>query len=356
MGDLASIDKLRMTVRDFEIERPSEQLNIKHRDRKLSTPDRDETGFLLRTKYGADVYGQKIYANIPDVMSIDISQIPDGTLALKIETNPNKHHHQWEPATEPEQYLAFRRRIETSLSDIGIGCDLSSASISRLDLAKQKRLFQPLGTYHQVFAQIKAKRQQETKHGDTYRVGNGQRQTAIYDKHIESKLPPEYRNLIRLEHRFLSPRTVSRYSGLLSVSDLDREIRTSGYNGLTETYNTYLMSEILSKFDRERMVAESEREHIQQIAAAHPNKLFEIYIGNLGIDTAIAKHGSISNLAANLTDAREYANIESRNRQYRRAIAKIESQIAARHQFRRGNRSAFNNLTRLFDEIASFAA
>lgn len=355
MTNLASIDKIWLTIRDFEIATDTGNLKIKQRDRTISEPDGDSSGYLLRTAYGKDISGQRIYANT-DRLNIDISRVSDGTLALKINSNPNKHHHEWQPSTDPDQYRAYRRQIEADLTELGISCSLTGATISRIDLAKQKQLRHPLMTYHPVFSHIQAKRQREAKHGDTYRVGNTQRQTAIYDKHIEAKLSDEYRNLIRLEHRFMTGRSVSKYTGLHSLADLDREIATTGFRGLTEIYGTYLTGEILTTYDRRQIDTTADFELMKAIARDHPARVFEIYTGNMGIHQAVQKFGSIENFAIMLTDTRQYQSEASRDRQIRRQINKIREQLRAMHRYRVATKPKTINPSDLYDEIAGFAS
>lgn len=66
----------------------------------------------------------------------------------------------------------------------------------------------------------------------------------------------------------------------------------------------------------------------KEIVNRFPNKLYDIYIGNFGLDECIRMWGTVDGLASFLVDVREYKNQETRSRTFRRYRARIEKDLS----------------------------
>lgn len=352
---MASLDKLDLVLGEdqFAIRTLSDKLRVRHRDRALNEPDHECMGHLFKTLDGHLIRGQKVFANT-DRVNLDIKRIADGSLSLRISTNPNKWHHPWATSTDPGEYREFRSGLETEIDDLGISCDLSSARLARLDLARQKQLSHPLHSYHAVLHSLKARRQHKTAHQDSYRVGNRQRQISIYDKHTEANLDDSLRHLTRVEIRFLKSETTSKFTGLRLLSDLDHDITGAGFEHLQSVYSGYLESEVFSSPTGEEKVATilGYRHIASQIAQESPNGILGRFLGEIGIFEATRKAGGSDELADIITSTRDFKSDESRRRYHRRMRAQIESLFAGAISRQTIENQSFVSL---YHELASFA-
>lgn len=354
---MASIDKLSLVLpeSEFLIDSLSSKLRIKPRDKALDESRSDELDHLVYTKSGRSLYGRSIYCNT-DRVNVTISKVRDGSVSMVVATNPNKWHHPWQTSTDPAKYREFRSGLESEISEMGISCDLSSARIARLDLARQKKLSHPLRSYHPIFDALEAKRQHESRHADSIRIGNRQRQTAIYDKHIEARLEDSQRNLVRVETRFLRPKTTSRYAEIQTLADLDRCVKESSFEHLSSVYSRYLSREIFANIPEEIKPVAGYLSHARELARESRYRLLDRFIVENGILTQVGKAGGSSELADILTIAQHAEHpfkTEQARKQYRRRMVKEIQEHFGRAMGRKTvDQQSF---TSLYHEIASFA-
>ena len=348
-----SIDKLNLVLPDSEFQIPmlTDAMKVKHRTHPMSEQVNLDNEYLLTTKDGHPVHGQAMFGNTPNVQ-VTISKRKDGTLGMLIGTNPNKWHHPFNASNDPAEYARFRSGLNDELKSLGIDCNLPGAQIHRIDLAKQKQMSSPLYSYHQVFDSIHARRQMDTRFMDTIRIGNQQRQAVIYDKQKELGLPLEHKDLVRLETRFLKSETSSKYTGLKSLSDLDRNISSDGFHHLNQVYCSYLNDEVFRYIRDKREQVRSIAEQAKAIAKDHPNKVLSELITANGIVSTIQEAGGIAPLAQIVTNARIFTSDESQQRYFRRVRSDIETRLDRAMSIISPQNRTFVDL---FDEIASFA-
>lgn len=351
---MASLDKLSLTLPEsqFDIRSLSDKMKVRRKDRALSEIDHAATEHLITTKDGHLIRGQSVYSNT-DRVNVSIRRLPTGSLSMLISTNPNKWHHPWETSTDPDAYRVFRDGLEAEIDSLGISCNLPAAQISRLDLARQRKLTHPLMSYHQVFDCVHARRQHQSRHSDSIRIGNKQRQAIIYDKQKEAKIDSQLdcANLIRFETRFLTHETTSKYTGLRSLRDLDSDIESHGFANLDYTYSAYLETEIFAKIYHEAQSTQGDREHIEQLAAESEYRLHDRYFAEIGIFECVRRAGGSDELASLLASVRSFKSEESRNRYYRRVRSAVESRISQALSRRAPSSSEIGSLV---DELMLF--
>ncbi len=128
-----------------------------------------------------------------------------------------------------EQCYEKARQVEAVLSENGLELDLSRAKLTRMDIAQNVRLSQPVACYGPALAAVGCrKRVRKMDFGGTgFIVGNKSWEDALYDKgaqmleagHLPSVCP---KNTIRPEVRFLKSRVISQAISCDSLPGLKR--------------------------------------------------------------------------------------------------------------------------------------
>ncbi len=115
--------------------------------------------------------------------------------------------------------------VESYLREIGIGTNLKTARLSRLDTFKNVQADEPFTSYRPVLSLLKGARMEEREYPDGYLWKNGQWQVCVYAKlqemkakKVQTKGVPA--NAIRFEKRLLNHRKIKNASGLETVGDL----------------------------------------------------------------------------------------------------------------------------------------
>jgi hypothetical protein len=353
MNNLASIDKLNLLVSDFELDDSiiiNPKWSKKYKPRSLSgSPDE---AYLTETKSGTAILADSIFLN-DDNFNIDIKNTRSGDLRLLISANPNRFSQSDSPLEySPDDYTNCIETLNNTLAENGISCDTSSSSIIRYDSCKQMILPHPLISYHPVFSQMGAKRQNEARYHDSFRFENTQRETTAYDKQKESSLGAEYTNLIRIENRFKNHSAVGRFTPFCRLSDLTDSINRDGYHQVTDNYNQYLVSQIFSTYSNNVRYLNDSAELLSVIAQETPKKALGELLAIRGIEALIGDFGSIENLAQVLTDIHSHKSSKSARQFKWRMINKLRSHVVKTHQWRELHR---DRTSQLYEQIYAFA-
>jgi hypothetical protein len=128
-----------------------------------------------------------------------------------------------------EQCFDVARRVEAVLAENGVELDLSRAKLTRMDIAQNVRLSQPVACYGPALAAVGArKRVRKMDFGGTgFIVGNKSWEAGFYDKgaqmletgHLPSDCPD---NTLRPEVRFLKSRVIQQAVSCDSLPGLKR--------------------------------------------------------------------------------------------------------------------------------------
>jgi len=209
------IDKLTLWVEDYGVE----HLDAGHGWTVQSSlsPANPEPMPLHRDKSGV-VYGNKAHFNT-DRVRLDIDQ-----RGLRIDLNPSKLKHPWhlsgmdvlgtvEDVIQGEAHLA------------GIKFDPLDLRLSRLDLARQADMTEPLSVYSHAFHLMNGKRMATSTYPTGAMFKNGQRQAIFYGKRAE--LIHRHKegfgcgeHTLRAEARFMKHKPVATATGLTYFHDL----------------------------------------------------------------------------------------------------------------------------------------
>lgn len=233
----AGIDKLVLTTREFSIK----SLSVMGQNRNIPQgKTEDELPVLgIDTGFGhmEMIRANSIYFND----ETGIFNFSVNRTGAQVVFNPSKILHQYNLVTDTKEVKKVGDLITKRLHDQGINVSLESSNVSRLDLAKQDIMTRGIYTYSKAFAFMRGKRMTSTGYKDGYRWGNTQHEVTAYDKGIESNLPIE--NLMRLEGKFKTTKTVQKKSGFKNYAD----ILHSDSGHLTDIYNRYLNDVLFGK-------------------------------------------------------------------------------------------------------------
>ncbi len=121
------------------------------------------------------------------------------------------------------------KHLQTGLDDVGIACNVYSATVSRLDATRNVISDEPFSSYYEVLSKLRCKFKHKYKdYGNSFLLHNTQQQINIYDKLAEmahnkldvSTLP----NTVRFEQRWIKPQKVKNVLGMSLISDITKNL------------------------------------------------------------------------------------------------------------------------------------
>jgi hypothetical protein len=228
---MVGIDKLVLTTTDFSIK------SVYHPDLNtdlglLGVPQ----PHLFTDDESNVVFARKTWYN-PENSKVNMTINRHG---LQIITNPSKHFHKYDLMTETEKLSIVSDNVLKVLNKVGIKCNIQDARVSRLDLAKQAFMSQPVSLYGEAFRAVKGKRQEKKDYPDGFYFYNKQHEVCFYDKGKQLSFPKE-KNFMRGEVRFKHTKVVQQKTeGIVTLKDL----QISGRPHLEKCYKTYLEKQV----------------------------------------------------------------------------------------------------------------
>lgn len=177
--------------------------------------------------WGVDAKGTPIYGTVQAAvpMGSTIIHVSVNGHGMKVTTNPDKWHHQWQPTATAAQLPAIR---DTLMATVGrfASVDLDAMSTQHIDLCRQAELSDHPGKYAEAMRSCPPPRKEAFPEPGGIRYGTGAQavQTAFYGvakraaelDGIEG-LPD---NLARLEPRMNNAKAVSRHLKVGTLRDL----------------------------------------------------------------------------------------------------------------------------------------
>jgi hypothetical protein len=128
-----------------------------------------------------------------------------------------------------ERLSDVARRVEVELRDVGLSFPVDKAQLTRVDLAKNVELSQPVAAYTPVFGALQGRKSMNKQDfgGTGFLMGNTQRQVAFYDKGAEMhakgmELDECPINTVRPEARLMKSHSVCGALGAEKLPDLLR--------------------------------------------------------------------------------------------------------------------------------------
>jgi len=196
------IDKIQVITSEFDVKKGA-NLEVQPGVLELSTGE-IKGDFYLFDMNGEQIHGKKAFYN-HELFNVDIDYFRDKS-SLKVSYSPTKVFHQKDnflPITK-DQTKEANKYIQSELNEIGIGCNLENAEMTRIDLFNNANLDHKFRHYEHLFSVLNCKRKlDKTDFGGTgYLYKNTQQETAIYDKVIEQqqKLAKTVRNEYKIKH------------------------------------------------------------------------------------------------------------------------------------------------------------
>jgi hypothetical protein len=280
------IDKLVLTTTDFSVD------DVFHSELKTDLGLLGEPQpHLFTDGAGNVVKARKTWYNQEDsIVNVTINK-----RGLQVITNPSKHFHRHELMTETEKLSIVADNVVRVLDEVGIKCNIEDARISRLDLAKQAYMPQPVALYGEAFRAVKGKRQEKKDYPDGFYFYNKQHEVCFYDKGKQLSMPKD-KNFMRGEVRFKHTRVVQQKTeGIATL----RELRISGMPHLNGCYNKYLETQVFGPAEQAKNL-EDEMPNILAIAsfikalrASSPKKWHNDFKGMYGIEHILSMVGGV---------------------------------------------------------------
>ncbi len=179
---------------------------------------------LFKDGAGRDVYGSKAFVNTSQY-NLTIQPMGAG-VQLFLQTSLPKvvKDDNYGALTNSETRQAVQE-IGRDLKSRGIGLNLDSCGLSRVDLFKNIIGDNSFLSYSPLFSLLQSKRQHKRDYGTTFTWSNTQREICAYDKLTEMKArglnPVGYPvNTIRFEYRLKNSRVCERELKVSTVKDL----------------------------------------------------------------------------------------------------------------------------------------
>lgn len=217
------IDTLKVSLSDYHVS-DSTQLRLKPATIDLSTGEQVGCYTLWKASSGSAVEGSGAYWN-GDTLRVDVTPKGDSVQCF-VEASLPKYAtgDNLSPIDRNAVQVALRN-IERQLRDIGIGTNIETARLSRIDTFRNVLADEPFTTYTPVLSLMRMRRQRSRDYGTTFLFSNSQQETCIYDKRAEmkhrgldvSRVPP---NVMRFEHRLKTGRKIRSTLGVGTVGDL----------------------------------------------------------------------------------------------------------------------------------------
>lgn len=282
----AGIDKIILTTRDFSIR----DLSILGVNRNIPQGRREEDLPVLAISNGhnlVNVRANGMYYNHP-TCTFNMSFNRNGAQVI---FNPSKILHHYDLVTDLSDVRKLTERIENQMRQVGIGVNLLDATVSRLDLAKQKVLQRRLATYRPALEYIKGKRTSSTMYESGYRWSNKQHEAIIYDKSLEANL--DIKNLIRLEAKFKTTQTVCKRTEIRKHSDL----LSADTEYITSIYDKYVLKQLFNKDNvttQHALDFDNEVERMRHLKQTSGRNGIYVYFMHTSIDAFIERFGDIT--------------------------------------------------------------
>lgn len=230
------IDKLTVFTPNFQVEDLSTERGWSIQ--RAETPDAPKPNPLHRDGTGRIVYGNKAYVNTGTVR-FDLDH-----RGLRIDLNPSKLVHPWKLAGV-DVMGTVEDLIQTEADRHGLQFDPNDLRLSRLDLARQHEMTEPLSVYGHAYRLMQGKRMTTAQFPNGARFGNRQRQAVFYDKRAEliHRLKEGLgcpNKLLRAEARFMAHKAATAATGITYLHQLQK----AGDGQLLESYTAFLSRDV----------------------------------------------------------------------------------------------------------------
>lgn len=238
------IDKIHIHTRDFRVSSVTQLAIVPHRKPQGKIWDEVSQQPLFVCD-GVPVIAEKAYHNSSGNDANEEEAVISATInstGLTATYNPSKliGKNMGELASVAD-VRAVTNQVQTYLESNGIYVPLNEGNLSRVDLAKDREMSQPVFNYTDVWRVLRGKRMSEKvlyPHG--YRVGSKRRQFIFYDKGLEINPKLDSSNIMRGEVRFVRNSTIDKQVGIRTLND----IYNLDEKYLGQFYNSFLTREI----------------------------------------------------------------------------------------------------------------
>lgn len=354
-----SIDKLRLSVMDFQLENEvASSFQIQPYSFTLQEQAQQQQAgiFLFELPNGQRAIGKKAFHNSTKGFTADLQLTPRNELMLSVHLNPNKLLHEWKGNTDPELWQSSIKAVKDELQQIGISCNLGAGRLTRLDLAKDKQLSSPIQAYSSVMARSGAKYATTKSIEDTWIIGNKSNQLSLYDKRAEynsrpkipAKLGAAYANLTRMETRFLKSETVVKNAGFETFQQLEADIARGGFAELNPIYAEYVKRTFQS-YQQLELPLDSQADLLRYYKQ-HYSRYMEKWEQHLTIEAKLALFKSPIAYRDFLIGVGLHQTLADYHK--RKFIKAIEESMRIRQQAKAQPQS----IESLYDELMSYAA
>jgi|GEM_PF-3639511 hypothetical protein len=227
------IDKIHLHTTDYEVLNTL-QLEIVPNKKRQGQKAIENT--LLFTSNNERVWGSKAFHNSRD-NRIQLSLNRYGAFVV---FNPSKFNDN-KLVSDSSKLNDIGLSVEDYLASMGLRMDIGKSSLSRVDLAKDRRMNKLVRDYNNTFETLSMKRATKQKFYPTgFMIGNNQRMNVAYDREKLSNKTDS--RIMRLEHQSKTSKEVSRVFGVKTLQ---------GFNSLSEgdikaIYNVKVLDNLIN--------------------------------------------------------------------------------------------------------------
>jgi len=238
---MVGIDKIVLHTREFQVDRVENSgLRLASHEIDLNTGVQEAEN-LFMDSLGVEVKGQKAYANIDGLYTLDID-----SRGMVIRFNPSKYFHPYNLTNNPNKYQEVWGVIQKDLKSKGIIGNWHHSNITRLDLAKNITLNNPCFNYTPVFNLLDVKRTKSPKiYPDGYASGNKSKGNNFYNKGRELKDESLGDNTMRGEIQFKKKASVRSGAKIYTL----KNIFDSSPTDLVAVYNKDMIENVFRNKD-----------------------------------------------------------------------------------------------------------
>ena len=303
-GPCAGIDKLSITVKDFQIKDASRTgLILQPGQIDLATGSTYES-YLFTDGGGKKFEGQKAYLN-HSKFNLSINKF-----GLQVIINPSKPYHPYDLCQDDKVLQERTQAVFKHLYDKGIRANYHEARVSRVDIAKNALMKHPIVAYNPIMHMLRIPRaKRQANYPDGYSSNNKQFGFNSYNKGKELKEVGHKEligiddKLMRQELQYKTKNSVSNKLQIVSVQSLF----DAGINHLNKIY-VETLSGIIYKTDEytSNQFAIPFDNHVQiliELREKFPQQFINIWFKTHAVLELIEKTGSIKTLESILVEA-----------------------------------------------------
>jgi hypothetical protein len=287
------VDKLELTTPHFSVHRVENSgLWVRSCMQEMGK-DKQPDPFVLVDRFGGRISGEKAILNDP-LFNLTINQH-----GMRLTMNPSKPYHPHQLVSDDETLFERVERVVTRLDhQHGIIFDLNGSKFSRIDIAKDVELSNPVHNYQPIFSTLRMPRStHQAQYPDGYHTGNNSRACVLYNKGEERRKDhPEIFDLYG--HRLMRGEFQVKKLGIKTHLELKvfEDLKNQGIDHIKRKYSEWMLKQIFSVKtigETKHIPFEASVKTMLKLKELFPQSWEKRYRNLFGVDELVRLHGGV---------------------------------------------------------------